>query len=307
MEVTVDYRQGVVIGGPPLTDYLASQGILPGCYLHIHRRKEVEYDIYPRLLPEPMEVACKFVEINERGELVTATESVEVRYEHDPDYVISETRLVDMEALWRQATELGLSFFDILVMHVFPRLAPHGEAVHWKKLWEATFQGYRMGTQQAIQRELRRKCFVPVGDGYYRFESSLGYGFPPRKRRPKPQVDRGEQPVAEAAPPPEQVKESQSDTLEGFTVTPPEAPATAESEDQAVQPIGPSLERTRSGQLVAADLVPAGPLFDTPPAAPPSQPPAPLTGTELSGLEEEPSATDDHTPPPPPPPPTPDH
>ncbi len=176
MEVIVDYRQEVVIGGRSLTDYMASQGILPGCYLYVHRRNEVEYDIYPRLLPQPIEVACKFVEIDEGGELVTATESVEVRYEHDPDYVISETRLADMEALWRQATELGLSFFDILVMHVFPRLAPHGEAVHWKKLWEATFHGYRMGTPPCCSPPHATSPATPTSTGRCASSSS-----PPRR------------------------------------------------------------------------------------------------------------------------------
>ncbi len=448
MEVTVDYQQGVVIGGPPLTDYLASQGILPGCYLYIHRRNEIEYDIYPRPLPRPIEVACKFVEINEGGELVTATESVEVRYEHDPDYVISETRLVDMEALWRQATELGLSFFDILVMHVFPKLAPHGEAVHWKELWEATLQGYRMGTPQAINHELQRKCFVPEGEGYYRFEPERGFGFPSRKKRP-PHIksDTATRPMTPAEPPPSKDRPEEApkapapspqttgdtdapflpkysrqwwnvqqrsiirnleaaglsiskrgtvysilnkialffyssqhqnegywfgpspgvlkkakqhatffmllilDSAETVLILPgklvndwlsrleassghynihvahrsskyllvelddydatkflnaydlvleaagisqaiePAPDSISEEADgmtdrgKPARPSDPSLERTRTGQLVAADLVPAGPLFDTPPAAPPSQPPAPLTWADLGTME----------------------
>ncbi|GIK38000.1 MAG: hypothetical protein BroJett011_18330 [Chloroflexota bacterium] len=196
-EVIIDYRQGVVIGGQTLCDFLGSQGILPGCYLYVHRRNDSEYDIYPRLLPQPVEVPCKFAEIDEQGQLCIETVVIPVQYEHAPDYIISETRLNDLKALWHEATKLGLSFFDILVIHVFPKLAQPGEPVHWRKLWEATFFGYRMGSQQAIQRELRRNCFVPVGDGYYRFEPERGYSFrdkegpvkPPIKPEPLPPQD----------------------------------------------------------------------------------------------------------------------
>lgn len=181
-QVTVDFRQEVVIGGSPLRDYLASQGILPGCYLYIHRRSDTEYDIYPRLLPQPAEVECKFARIDESGQLVTENETIPVQYEHDPDYLISETRLEDMAALWCEANKLGLSFFDILVKHIFPRLAPNGEAVHWEKLWTATFFGYRMGSRQAIQRELRRDCFITDGKGNYRYDPKFGYGFSSRTK-----------------------------------------------------------------------------------------------------------------------------
>ncbi len=275
IQVAVDYRQGAVIGGSPLRDYLASQGILPGCYLYVHRRNDVEYDIYPKLLSQPVEVPCKFARIDEEGVLVTETEPVQVRYEHDPKYVVSEARLDDMEALWREALELGLSFFDILVMHVFPRLAPHGEAVHWQKLWEAIFRGYRMGTQQAIQHELRRLCFVPMGDGYYCFEPERGYGFPPRKdklTRKRP-----------GRPLRSQVPEA---SLPGMA--PPE-------ETQLVPvPIDSGVEEADTIQSGVADIVdiggrgtedqatePASPALETPQPQPPSS----LTWSDLATIE----------------------
>ncbi len=169
-------------------------GIPAGTKLWLERRGDWAYRIAPRPLSRPQAVCCKLVWIEE-GELRFAETEIEMRYEGDAHLFKAELRFEDVDALFREAEESGLSIFDAL-WYTFPELAqldPEGK-VHYTELFNAVFFRHRMCSPRSVVTELyTRPCFVPVGGGYFRFEPQRGIRRKPtrrRARRPPPRPAR---------------------------------------------------------------------------------------------------------------------
>jgi len=169
-------------------------GIPAGTKLWLERQGDWTYRIAPRLLPRPQAVRCKLAWI-ENGEVRFTETEIEMRYEGDAHLFKAELRFEDVEALFREAEESGVSIFDAL-WYTFPELArldPEGK-VHHTELFNAVFFRHRMCSPRSVLTELyTRPCFVPVGDGYFRFEPGQGIRRKPtqrRARRPAPRPAR---------------------------------------------------------------------------------------------------------------------
>lgn len=222
---TVDWEEGLVKALDKETFRLKflEKGIPAGTYLWLERISDTEYRLKPRPLSRPRREKCKLAWI-EDGELKFATEEIELRYESNPALFKAELRFQDLEALFREAEELGWSIFDAM-WYTFPELAkldPEGK-VHHTELFNAVFFKYRMCSPRSIQTELyRRPCFVPLGNGYWKFEPSRGVKpkqvrsskrrqrrisleaqvirrperhISPRKQKPQPEVPRPEEAI----------------------------------------------------------------------------------------------------------------
>ncbi|RLG60212.1 MAG: hypothetical protein DRN95_00225 [Candidatus Hydrothermarchaeota archaeon] len=174
---TVDWEEGLVkaLDKEAFRLKFLEKGIPAGTYLWLERISDTEYRLKPKPLSRPRREKCKLAWI-EDGELKFAIEEIELRYESNPALFKAELRFQDLEALFREAEELGWSIFDAM-WYTFPELAkldPEGR-VHHTELFNAVFFRYRMCSPRSVQTELyRRPCFVPLGNGYWKFEPSRG-------------------------------------------------------------------------------------------------------------------------------------
>ncbi|MBC7225220.1 MAG: hypothetical protein H5T59_13280, partial [Anaerolineae bacterium] len=265
-------------------DRFLSRGIPAGTYLWLERIGDYEYRVFPRPLPEPRQVRCKLLSLQE-GRLVVEEAEIPMRYEGDPHLFKAELRFEDLEALFREAEELGWSIFDAL-WYTFPalaRLEDPEEKVHWKDLFHAVFFRCRMCSPRSVLTELyTRACFVPVGGGYFRFEPEQGVKrgstLGPSQVRPGRGI--GQQTRAEFAEPDVTVLPGDEETI---VDSPP-------TEERKPQP-RPELGEPRPRKILLPGTEPPAPLLDwmtgespgavqEAPAEHPEEPPGPRVPPE---------------------------
>jgi restriction system protein len=145
-----------------------------GTYLSLEYQGGINY----RIAPNPQEkriVKCKLVRY-ENGNLLFEEMDFPTEYEGNPHLLKAELRFEDIKALFLEAERSGLSIFDAM-WYTFPKIAklhPQGY-VHRNDLFNAIFFQIRMCSPRSVVTELyTRPCFIPVGDGYFRFEPERG-------------------------------------------------------------------------------------------------------------------------------------
>lgn len=151
--------------------------IWAGTRLWIRYQSPNHYRIAPKFLATPRKIKAKMLNWDcQLARLEIELFDLEMQYEGDEHLYKSELRLTDLEALWKEAEERGLSILDC-VKEVFPQLArldPHGR-VYYKDLYNAVFFGYRMCSPHTIPALLHQyECFVKAEDGYYTFDPTKG-------------------------------------------------------------------------------------------------------------------------------------
>jgi hypothetical protein len=146
-----------------------------GTYLWLEHQGGLQYRIAPHPMSEPRQVKCKQVWL-ENGILSFEEAEISMIFEGDPHLFKAELRFEDIEALFKEAEQSGLSIFDAM-WYTFPKLAelhPQGYVYH-KDLFNAVFFQHRMCSPRSVVTELySRPCFIPTGDGYFRFEPERG-------------------------------------------------------------------------------------------------------------------------------------
>ena len=150
-------------------------GIPAGTRLWLEYRNEYEYRLFPRPLPAPKPVRCKLVFLDE-GHLVIQESEIQVAFEHNANIFKAELRFEDLGALFAEADQKGLSIFDTLY-YTFEELTAKNPntRLHYTEAFNAVFFQQRMCSPRSVESELyTRPCFVPVGDGYFKFEAQRG-------------------------------------------------------------------------------------------------------------------------------------
>lgn len=165
--------------------------IWAGTRLWIRYLSPNHYRISPKFLAAPRKIKAKMLNWDRQSSrLEIELFDLEMQYEGDEHLYKSELRLTDLEALWAEAEERGLSILDC-VKEVFPQLArldPHGR-VYYKDLYNAVFFGYRMCSPHTIPALLHQyECFVKAEDGYYTFDPTKGNRQRVVHRRPRPRT-----------------------------------------------------------------------------------------------------------------------
>lgn len=174
----VDWQEGVVkaLDKDAFRLKFVEHGLPAGTHLWVERISDTKYGLSPKPLPQPRQVRCKFAWI-EDGKLKVTTGEIQLQYESDPNVFKSELRFQDVDALFQEAEQLGWSIFDAMY-YTFPELPDIDDPnhrVHHTELFNAVFFRYRMCSPRSVQAELyRRPCFISLGDGYWRFDPSLG-------------------------------------------------------------------------------------------------------------------------------------
>ncbi|MBC7249930.1 MAG: Eco57I restriction-modification methylase domain-containing protein [Anaerolineae bacterium] len=228
----VNWDQGRILGSPQMYRAFYEHGIYPGAKLVIsHRGSEQEYEIRTKPVEGEQRVLVRRVFLAEDGTLEYEEIEEPVRYEIAKDVFVADARWEDLEALFRQAEEVGAGIFQLMYEKCCERWAENDRQplyVTAEDLFQAIHfdDQSRLTSKATIAWELwRRLAFEPVGEGRYLFRPefgdrvrSLGISLQKRKRRTAP----------------------------------------CEEEEKSAPP---SFERTGTDQLVAVDLIPQGPLF----------------------------------------------
>jgi len=262
-------------------DRFLSRGIPAGTHMWLERLGDYEYRLFPRPLPEPRLVHCKLLSLQE-GRLLVEEAEIPMRYEGDPHLFKAELRFEDLEALFQEAKEAGLSIFDAM-WHAFPdlaRLDPEGK-VHWKDLFQAVFFRCRMCSPRSVLTELYiRRCFVPVGEGYFRFEPERGIArqtkplVSPATRRP-PRKPRSPGPEPPAPLPVGEERRPATETTGEVPSGPRVEPPGPQALPTGPEPVTPPQEEV-PGPAQEEPAAPAAPQPPKPePPAPPPRPPRP--------------------------------
>lgn len=275
----VDWDQGRILGSPQMYQAFYANGIYPGARLVIsHRDNLREYDIRtkPATKGGTIRVRRVFLVTDEAGQPILDEEGhpqVEYeeieeprRYEISDEVFIAAASWEDLPALFAEADRVGQGYFGLMYEVCCEWWEARGRKplyITADELFQELYYHRRLVTSAAtIPWELwRRLAFEAVGDGKYRFRPEKGDWVRPirvRRRRPRPLVSRPG-PEQQMGRPPEGI-------VEAMPVSP-----------------SPTLVCTRSGQLVASNLVPPGPLFEERPASPerpaagqPTQEPQPI-------------------------------
>jgi len=246
----IDRERGRVWISLQMYETLRAHRIYPGARLRIAARTEREYDLATRETDRTEPVRVWRMWLDEDGQIQYEEDREPRRYDVDDAVYVADVRFEDREALFRQAGEIGASIFGLM----------YAQAVEWweaggrkdlvttaDRLFEAVHfdeQG-RMTSRATVAWELwRRLAFEPLGECRYRFRPEFGEQV--RFRGPAGHCQK-----ADEGRKTEDEKRAE-DTL----------PAQVSSGEPSDEGAVLSIERTRSGQLVATDLVPPGPLFE---------------------------------------------
>jgi SAM-dependent methyltransferase len=171
---------------------LKSYGIVPGTYLWLQRISDRVYRLFARELSGPRIVKqCKLASI-EKGELIFEFEDIPIRWESDPHIFKADLRFVDQDALWEEARKVGRRIATI-VRHVFEKLDPQGEGLHWTEVFNATYL-IRMCSPRTVSGILySQPCFESLGNRRFRLNPGIPLQKLSSKRvrrvRPSLQID----------------------------------------------------------------------------------------------------------------------
>lgn len=155
--------------------FRSEQYIPAGTYLWLEYLRTNSYRIAPKPLAQPRTVTCKLADLV-NGRLQIEETEIPIRYESDPYIFKADLRFEDIEALFKEAEQSGNSIFDAL-WYTFESLAQKNPDVklHHREAFNAVFFQHRMCSPRSVVAELySRPCFVPVGEGYFRFDPTKG-------------------------------------------------------------------------------------------------------------------------------------
>jgi len=154
--------------------------IYPGARLRISARNEREYDIATKSTDRTDPIRVWRMWLDEEGRIQYDVFPETPSYEVDGDVYVADVRFEDLEALFRQAEEVGKSIFQLMWEYAEEKRKAEGQrdiyvtieemfrAIHYNR------QG-RMTSKATIAWELwRREAFEPLGGGRYLFRPEFG-------------------------------------------------------------------------------------------------------------------------------------
>jgi len=162
------------------TETLRMHGIPAGTYLWLERIDEFRYRLFPRELSQPKTVRAKRMWLDEHRRLCCEEIDFTMRYEGDQYIVVAELRLEDLEALWKEAKQVGMSILRAMC-EAFQQIDPEGKGVHHTELFNAVFFRFRSCSPRTVLALLYRyQCFEALGNGRWRYL----YGKPKIRKLP---------------------------------------------------------------------------------------------------------------------------
>jgi hypothetical protein len=151
------------------TQTLREHGIPAGTYLWLERIDEFHYRLFPRALTQPKTVKAKLMRLDKQRRLCCEEINFLMRYEGNPYLVVSELRLEDLEALWAEAEQVGMSILRAMC-EAFQQIDPEGKGVHHTELFNAVFFRIRSCSPKTVLSLLSRyQCFEALGNGRWRY------------------------------------------------------------------------------------------------------------------------------------------
>jgi hypothetical protein len=151
------------------TQTLREHGIPAGTYLWLERIDEFHYRLFPKALTQPKTVKAKLMRLDKQRRLCCEEIDFLMRYEGNPYLVVSELRLEDLEALWAEAEQVGMSILQAMC-EAFQQIDPEGKGVHHTELFNAVFFRIRSCSPKTVLSLLSRyQCFEALGNGRWRY------------------------------------------------------------------------------------------------------------------------------------------
>jgi hypothetical protein len=151
------------------TQTLREHGIPAGTYLWLERIDEFHYRLFPRALTQPKTVKAKLMRLDERRRLCCEEIDFQMRYEGNPYLVVAELRLEDLQALWAEAEQAGMSILQAMCK-AFQQIDPEGKGVHHTELFNAVFFHIRSCSPKTVLSLLSQyRCFERLGGGKWRY------------------------------------------------------------------------------------------------------------------------------------------
>jgi hypothetical protein len=151
------------------TQTLREHGIPAGTYLWLERIDEFRYRLFPRTLTQPKTVKAKLIRLDEQRRLCCEEIDFLMRYEGNPYLVVAELRLEDLQALWAEAEQAGMSILQAMCK-AFQQIDPEGKGVHHTELFNAVFFRIRSCSPKTVLSLLSRyQCFEALGNGRWRY------------------------------------------------------------------------------------------------------------------------------------------
>lgn len=262
----VDRERDRILGSAAMYEAFREHRIYPGARLVLsHRGNLWGYDIRTKPVSEGRRVKVRRLFLSEEGHLEYEELDEPVRYEIDPDVFVADVRWEDIPALFRQADEVGTAIFQLMYQRCCQWWEEGGRGplyVTAEQLFEAVHfndEG-RPASKTTIVWELwRRLAFEAAGSGRYRFHPEHG----DRQRSIEPSRHRPRAITPIPSSPARTRRLLASSTPSGATELPDSRLVqSVELQAGGGAAVQPRFERTRTSQLVAADLVSAGPLFE---------------------------------------------
>lgn len=147
---------------------LRENQIPAGTYLWLERIDEFRYRLFPKELPQHKTVKAKWIGL-EGKRLCCEEIDFPMHYEGNPYLVASELRLEDLEALWEEARQAGMSILQAM-REAFQQIDPEGKGVHHTELFNTVFFRFRSCSPKTVLALLYRyQCFEKLGNGRWRY------------------------------------------------------------------------------------------------------------------------------------------
>lgn len=176
----VDWEKGRIWVSPEMHNIFRRYRIYPGARLRISARNEREYDIATRPSDRTDPIHVWRMWLDEEGEIQYEEHHEPRLYDVDDDVYVADVRFDDLQALFRQAEEVGNSVFGLMYEKVHQWWEEGGRKpliVTIDQLFQAIHfdEKGRMVSKATIAWELwQRKAFESLGGGRYRFCPEFG-------------------------------------------------------------------------------------------------------------------------------------
>lgn len=179
----VNWGQRRILGSPKMYEAFYEHGIYPGARLVIsHRGSEREYEIRTKPVESEQRVLVRRVFLGDDGTLEYEEVEEPIRYEIEEDVFVADARWDDLDALFRQAEEVGAGIFQLMYEKCCEWWKEKGRqplyvtaselfpAIHFDERDRG-----RLTSKATIAWEMwRHRAFEPVGGGRYRFRPEYG-------------------------------------------------------------------------------------------------------------------------------------
>ncbi|MCA9936939.1 MAG: hypothetical protein KC415_23550, partial [Anaerolineales bacterium] len=240
----LDPKHKRILAKPAMYEAFHENGIYPGARLTIsHRGTDYAYDIRTQPIVGEQSITVRRIALID-GQLEAWDDEEPVRYQIDGDVFVADARWEDLPALFHQAQNAGQGIFGLMFQICQRWQKERGKPlfVTATELFEEVSQ-QRLTSKATIAFELwRRLAFVAAEQGRYEFRAEKGG----RSRL----VARGHRSQTAVIPRTKQAQKTKS------------RHNIATDTQEVIVPKPPAFERTATGQLIATDLLPMGPLFD---------------------------------------------